>query len=116
MAQNPKLAHGSIGIGHKNKRAPVKLVVFDLSSSPYVEVSAVYMFGELHEELAGRGITLRLSNATGAVRDLLRRAEMEKLFGALGPKVTAESIVENGSPRNNLERIKLEANDHQADW
>jgi len=27
------------------------------------------------------------------VRDLLRRSEMEKLFGALGPEVTVKSIV-----------------------
>lgn len=73
--------------------SPVKLVVFDLSSSPYVDVAAADMLADLREELAGRGITLRISNMTGEVRDLLRRSDLVKDFGDIGPALGVESIV-----------------------
>ncbi|HKF96527.1 MAG TPA: sodium-independent anion transporter [Gammaproteobacteria bacterium] len=69
-----------------------RLVVFDLSSSPYMDLSAANMLREVHEALGARGIMMKVSNLTGTVRDLLRRAGMEKVFGDLGPEVTVESV------------------------
>jgi anti-anti-sigma regulatory factor len=71
----------------------VRLVVIDLSSSPYVDVAAADMLAECHEELAGRGIALRVSNMTGEVRDLMRRDGLDKVFGDIGPGLSVESIV-----------------------
>ncbi len=72
--------------------SPVKLVVFDLSSSPYSDVAAADMLVSLREDLAGRGITLKISNLTGEVRDLLRRDGLDKHFD-IGPRVGVESII-----------------------
>lgn len=71
---------------------PVKLVVFDLSSSPYADVAAAEMLLALYEELAGRGMVLKLSNLTGEVRDLLRRDRLDRRFD-IGPRVSVESII-----------------------
>jgi high affinity sulfate transporter 1 len=48
-----------------------KLIVFDLRSSPTVDLTAAEMLGTLHDELARRSIDLRLAEADGAVRDVL---------------------------------------------
>jgi hypothetical protein len=42
-----------------------------------------------HEALGGRGIVLKVSNLTGEVRDLMRRDELEKVFGDIGPGQSA---------------------------
>lgn len=53
----------------------VRLVVFDMRSSPTVDLTAAEMLGALHERLAHRGINLRLAEADGAVQDVLARAD-----------------------------------------
>lgn len=78
-------------IAHQS--SPVGLVVFDLSSSPYTDIAAAEMLLSLHEELAERGIALKISNLTGEVRDLLRRSGLEKSFGDIGPSVSVEGTV-----------------------
>jgi MFS superfamily sulfate permease-like transporter len=72
---------------------PPKLVIFEMSSSPAVDLAAAEMLGELHEELAARGIALRLANVEGPVRDMLRRAGLEEAFGALGPDMDISAVV-----------------------
>ena len=77
----------------------MRLVVIDLSSSPYVDVAAADMLAECHEELAGRGITLQVSNMTGEVRDLMRRDGLDKVFGDLGPADTGRNDDRGGGDR-----------------
>jgi SulP family sulfate permease len=79
----------------EHQAAPVKLLVFDLSSSPYADVAAADMLTELQEELAGRGIEFKVSNLTGDVRDMLRRADDNHKLGDLGPSAGVESIVKS---------------------
>ncbi|MDS0280959.1 SulP family inorganic anion transporter [Haloarcula onubensis] len=54
-----------------DRESAVGLVVFDLRSSPTVDLTAADMLSELHDDLAERGIDLRLAEADGAVRDVL---------------------------------------------
>lgn len=49
-------------------------VVWDLSSSPAVDIAGTRMIGELRAELAARGVTLRLVDARASVREILRAA------------------------------------------
>jgi MFS superfamily sulfate permease-like transporter len=76
------------------QESPPKLVVFDLSASPTLDLAAADMLGELHESLAGRGIDLRLADVDGPARDLLRRAGQEDRFGTLGPGQTIANVAE----------------------
>ncbi|ABR89300.1 sulfate transporter [Janthinobacterium sp. Marseille] len=80
----------------ERQAAPVKLVIFDLSSSPYSDIAAAEMLLDLQEELQERGITLKLSNLTGEVRDLLRRDGLDLKFD-IGPRAGVESIVREWS-------------------
>jgi high affinity sulfate transporter 1 len=50
----------------------IRLVVCDLSASPYMDLAGSHMLHSLHEELAACGIPLRIIGARGRVRDLLR--------------------------------------------
>jgi sulfate permease, SulP family len=50
----------------------LRIVVWDLSSSPYVDIAGARMLGELQRELAQRGAKLRLIDARAEARALLR--------------------------------------------
>ena len=56
----------------------VKLVVLFLGTVPAIDLAGLEFLEELHKELTGRGIALRLAEARGPVRDALDRAEFEK--------------------------------------
>jgi len=49
--------------------------VFDICSSPTIDLAAADMLADLHERLAHRGIDLRLAEADGEVRDVLAAAD-----------------------------------------
>ncbi|HEY6833160.1 MAG TPA: SulP family inorganic anion transporter [Pseudolabrys sp.] len=73
-------------------RAPgqpdIRLVVCDLSASPYVDLAGSRMLHELHGQLAARGAELRIVGAHGWVRDLLRADGLGEKVGGLD-RVTA---------------------------
>jgi sulfate permease, SulP family len=71
----------------------IRLVVCDLSASPYVDLAGSNMLHELHGALAARGIALRIVGARGRVRDLLRADGMGEKTGALGRAVTLDSLL-----------------------
>jgi len=52
----------------------LRLVVWDLSSSPYVDIAGARMLGEVQHELIEHRAKLRLVDARSAVRDLVLRA------------------------------------------
>jgi SulP family sulfate permease len=66
----------------------LQLAVCDLSAAPYVDLAGSRMLHELHGELIGRGIALRIVGAHGSVRDLLRADGIEEKVGRLDPVVT----------------------------
>jgi SulP family sulfate permease len=70
---------------------PVTLAIFDLSSSPTVDLAGMRMLRTLHEQLAERGVTLELAEARGAVRDLLEIGGLGALFTNAGGSVAALS-------------------------
>lgn len=77
----------------------VRLVVCDLSASPYIDLAGATMLLDLHDALSARGISLRVVGAHGFVRDLLRAAGVDRKIGALGRRVTLTQLLagENGS-------------------
>ena len=54
------------------RHADLKLVVCDLSASPFMDLAGSAMLHKLHAELAARKIALRIIGAHGRVRELLR--------------------------------------------
>jgi SulP family sulfate permease len=55
-----------------SKQADVRLIVCDLSASPYIDLAGSRMVRLLHNELTASGVALRIVGARGRVRDLLR--------------------------------------------
>ncbi len=72
---------------------PVRLVVCDLSASPYVDLAGARMLHRLYDELAARGVALRVVGARGRVRDLLRAEGVaEKIGGIERGSALAEAL------------------------
>jgi SulP family sulfate permease len=79
-------------VGHA--AAPdIRLVVCDLSASPYVDLAGSHMLHQLYTELAARGIELRLVGARGRVRDLLRADGVADKVGGLDKIVTLDRLL-----------------------
>jgi SulP family sulfate permease len=71
----------------------VRLVVCDLSASPYVDLGGSRMLHELHAELSSRGVALRIVGARGSVRDLLRADGIGEKVGGLDRVATLERLL-----------------------
>jgi len=74
----------------------VRLIVCDLSASPYLDLAGSRMLNELHSELTTRGIKLRVVGAHGSVRDLLRADGMDEKLGRLDRVVSLDSLLRGG--------------------
>jgi sulfate permease, SulP family len=75
------------------EQAVVRLVVFDLSTSPYVDLAGARMLTKLCGELAARGTALRLAEAHAMVRDILRAEGLEARTGAISRRTSVEEVV-----------------------
>src|SRR5215469_10256050 len=71
---------------------PPRLLVWDLSTSPYVDVAGGRMLGDIQRGLAERGIPLRVVNAHSSVRDLLRE-ELGMSVGEISRHISIEDLV-----------------------
>ena len=74
-------------------RSDVRVVVGDLSASPYVDLAGSRMLHQLHDELAQRGIALRIIGAHGRLRDLLRADGVGEKVGGLDRHVTLHDVL-----------------------
>lgn len=78
------------------ERAPagLKLVVCDLSNSPYVDMAGAKMLVGLHDELEWQGIDLRVVEAHATERDLLRAEGLEKIVGPINRRISLDDVLE----------------------
>ena len=74
-------------------RLGTRLVICDLSASPYIDLAGSRMLHELHAELSARGIALRIVGARGRLRDLLRADGIGEKIGVLDRTVTLDSLI-----------------------
>ncbi len=72
---------------------PIRLVVCDLSASPFIDLAGSRMLRELEAELSSRGIALRIVGAHGKVRDLLRADGLEDKVGGIDRAATVEKVL-----------------------
>lgn len=72
---------------------PARLVVCDLSASPYVDMAGAEMLAELHEDLARRGIRFTVVEARARVRDMLRLEGLEEKFGPIDRRASLAQVV-----------------------
>jgi SulP family sulfate permease len=71
----------------------LRLVVFDLSTSPYIDIAGARMLAEIGRELAARGVMLRLAEAHASVRDLVRK-ESGMETATAGARIAIDDVIE----------------------
>ena len=72
---------------------PIRLVVCDLSASPYIDLAGSRMLHELENKLNALGIALRVVGAHGWVRDVLRADGIAEKIGGLDRTLTLERLL-----------------------
>jgi sulfate permease, SulP family len=72
---------------------PVKLVVCDLSTSPYIDVAGAQMLAQLQEKLSAEGIRFRIAEAHAEVRDIIRASMESKRLGGVNRFTSIADIV-----------------------
>jgi SulP family sulfate permease len=75
------------------KTADLQLVVCDLSDSPVVDVAGARMLAGLQRDLAKRETPLRIVEAHGKVRDLLRAEGLEERVGYFGRHISVDQAI-----------------------
>jgi len=75
------------------KPAGLRLVVCDLSTSPYVDLAGARMLARLHRELAPGGIKLRVVEAHAEARDILRAEGLAHAVGLEDRRVSLADVM-----------------------
>jgi SulP family sulfate permease len=75
----------------------VSRVIWDLSTSPMIDMAGARLVANLHEELDRRGISLELAEPRSTVRDMLRSEGIEEKLGRRVDRFTslADAIEED---------------------
>src|SRR3979409_352592 len=82
----------------------IRLVVCDLSASPFIDLAGPRTPTELHRDLGAHRIAFRIVGARGRVRDLLRADGLGDKVGGLGRAVTLASLLGAARQRPRPER------------
>ena len=77
----------------RNYQGRLKLLILDLSSANYVDVSGARFLVQLEDDLGSKGIGFRIVDALGNVRDMLRAEGLEKEIGHISRKLTINEIL-----------------------
>ena len=81
----------------------LRVVVWDLSSSPYVDIAGARTLGEMQRDLAQRGAKLRLVEARAEARDLLR-AEIGMDVGEVSRRISIDDAIADAGISRSRER------------
>jgi high affinity sulfate transporter 1 len=71
----------------------LKTVIWDLSTSPFVDIEGAKFIKRLYIDLKAKGISLKIAEAHADVRDILRMEELENLHGHISRKVSVDDLV-----------------------
>jgi MFS superfamily sulfate permease-like transporter len=82
----------------------VRLVVCDLSSSPYVDLAGASMLLKLQTELLKRNIRLSIAEAHASVREVLRAEGLEEKIGPINRFTSVADLIENFQQQSNAEQ------------
>jgi len=66
--------------------------VWDLSTSPYVDVAGARLLREMQRMLAARGADLRVVEARSSVRDLIRE-EIGASIGEVSRRISIDDVI-----------------------
>jgi len=72
---------------------PVKVVIFDLSTSAYVDSSGARLIKRFFLELEEKGIIFKVAEAHSEVRDILRFEDIEHLLGHVSHRDSMHDVI-----------------------
>ena len=75
--------------------ASLNTVIWDLSSSPYVDLAGAKLIRRLYHDLAAKGISFKIAEAYSGVRDRLRAEGLEHLFGHISRKYSVSDLIDD---------------------
>jgi MFS superfamily sulfate permease-like transporter len=70
----------------------LRLVVWDLSTSPFVDIAGARLLGDMQRTLAVRGVVLRLVEAHSSVRALIRK-EVGLSVGEVSRRISIDDVI-----------------------
>jgi SulP family sulfate permease len=73
---------------------PVRMVVCDLSSSPYIDASGAQMLAHLQDQLARENIQFRVADAHAEVRDIVRAMGIDQRLGGVSRRTSIPDIID----------------------
>src|SRR5258708_3475136 len=79
---------------HSETPSP-RLVIYDLSTSPHVDLHTAQVLGELATELGAAGIRTRVVEARASVRDTLRAQGLEEKLGNINRLSSIVDVVDD---------------------
>jgi len=77
----------------ESKESSLKTVIWDLSTSPYVDIAGARFIKKLFLDLKARGISFKIAEAHSDVRDILRAEEIDHLLGHISRKISVDDLV-----------------------
>jgi high affinity sulfate transporter 1 len=72
---------------------PVRLVICDLSTSPYVDLAGARMLTRLCDDLEARNVAVRVVEAHAEVREVLRAEGVDARVGAISRRTSVEDAI-----------------------
>lgn len=82
---------------------PVKAVILDMNSSPYVDIAGARFLKQLFIDLKARNISLKMAEARSEVRDILRSENLEELFGYISRFVSVDDLVVEATKKDPIQ-------------
>jgi high affinity sulfate transporter 1 len=79
----------------KSEARPPKLVLGDLSASPYCDIHGAKALADLQEKLAALGVRLQIVEARSAVRDMLRACGLDERVGGINRFTSVADAIED---------------------
>jgi anti-anti-sigma factor len=94
----------------QSQTTTVRMVVCDLSTSPYIDASGARMLGKLWDQLEKYGIQFRVAEAHAEVRQILRATGFSESLGGVSRHIALSDIVEDFERDSNRSKARQEQN------
>jgi high affinity sulfate transporter 1 len=79
----------------EKEMSTLKIVIFDLSTSAYIDSSGARLIKKLYENLEPKGVIFKVAEAHSEARDILRFEEIEHLLGHVSRRDSLHDVVTN---------------------
>jgi high affinity sulfate transporter 1 len=94
----------------ENEMATLRIVIFDLSTSAYIDSSGARLIKKLYENLEPKGVIFKVAEAHSEARDILRYEDIEHLLGHVSRRDSLHDVITNTLTEQEMrERIREES-------